>query len=63
MAYNKKGYYLRARMIQEVTAEYYEPENQARCHKAVWKAQILPRFGIGYRAYLNYCKVDVPEED
>ena len=31
MAYNKKGYYLRARLIKEITAQYYEPENHAKC--------------------------------
>lgn len=62
MAYNKKGYYLRARLIQEITARYYEPENHAKCHKQVWKTQIYPRFGICYRTYLKYCKAREPEE-
>lgn len=62
MAYNKKGYYIRAKLIQEITSHYYEPENQSKSHKMVWKTQIHPRFGIGYRAYLNYCKVSLPED-
>lgn len=56
MAYNRQGYLLRAKVIQDITSQHYEPENQSRCHKAVWRKEIYPRFGIGYRAYLNYCK-------
>lgn len=62
MAYNRKGYNIRARRIQEVTAEYYEPENQSKCYHQVWKRHIYPLFGVGYRAYLKYLKVEVKEE-
>lgn len=62
MAYNKKGYYLRARVIQDITSRYYEPENHAKCYKQVWKTQIYPRFGICYRTYLTYCKAKEPEK-
>ena len=61
MAYNKKGYYLRARLIKEITAQYYEPENHAKCYKMVWKKYIYPRFGICYRTYLKYMKVQEPQ--
>lgn len=60
MSYNKKGYNYRARLIQEITHQYYEPENHARCYKQVWIRYIYPRFGIGYRAYLNYMRVQAP---
>lgn len=62
MAYNRKGYYIRARKIQELTAEHYEVENHAKCYKAVWKKHIRPLFGIDYRTYLRYLKVRVPQE-
>ena len=61
MAYNKKGYYIRARVIQEITAQYYEPEIHAKCYKMVWKKYIYPRFGICYHSYLKYIKVQTPE--
>ena len=61
MAYNKKGYYLRARVIQEITKQYYEPENHAKCYKMVWKKYIYPRFGICYHSYLKYMKIQAPE--
>lgn len=60
MCYNKKGYHYRARLIQDITQVYYEPENHAKCYKQVWVRHIYPRFGIGYRSYLNYLKVQPP---
>lgn len=63
MAYNKKGYFQRAKVIQETTVQYYEPENHAKCYKMVWRTQIFPRFGIGYRAYLKYLKIEIKPED
>lgn len=54
MAYNKKGYYCRARLIQEITLRYYEPENHQKCKKAVWRRYIRPTFGICYDSYLKY---------
>nr|DAN20578.1 MAG TPA: hypothetical protein [Caudoviricetes sp.] len=63
MSYNKKGYYLRARLIKEITKLYYEPENQSKCYKQVWKKHIRDRFGICYRSYLNYLKAEEPKEE
>lgn len=59
MAYNKKGYLQRAKMIQELAAQYYEPENHGKCYKAVWKRHIFPQFGICYNTFLNYLKVEI----
>lgn len=61
MAYTKRGYFLRAKLIQAITAEHYEPENHARCYKMVWQKYIYPRFGICYRSYLTYLKAEEPE--
>lgn len=57
MAYNKKGYQQRAWIIQSITSQHYEPENQAKCKKAVWRKHIYPAYGICYRTYLAYLKV------
>jgi hypothetical protein len=62
MAYNRKGYNIRALRIQEITEEHYEPENHAKCYKQVWKKHVFPLFGIGYRSYLKYLKVEVEAE-
>lgn len=62
MAYNKEGYYRRARTIQEITARYYEPERQDRCWAAIWRKYIKPVFGICYNTYLRYLHAVPPAE-
>jgi len=62
MAYNKKGYFIRARVIQRIVQQNYEPENQAKCLKSVWRHYVYPQWGIGYRAFLKYTKVESPKE-
>lgn len=56
MAYNRKGYLIRAEIIKGITDEYYEPERHDRCYKWVWKYHIKPIFGICYHSYLKYLK-------
>lgn len=53
MAYNKKGYYERARRMREITERYYEPENHRRCKKAIWRSYIRPVYGVCYQTYLD----------
>lgn len=57
-----KGYFIRARLFQEITSEHYERENHAKCYKQVWKKYVFPLYGIGYRSYLKYLKVEVKPE-
>lgn len=56
MAYNRKGYFQRARAIQELAAQHYEPGRQDRCYKWVWKKHIFPVYGICYNTFLRYLK-------
>lgn len=60
MAYNKKGYAQRAKVLQELTQQYYEPERQNRCYKAVWRLYIQRQFGICYATYLKYLEYQPP---
>lgn len=62
MAYNKKGYYKRAKALQELTAQHYEPERHDRCYKWVWRKFVYPQFGICYHSYLRYLHTPVPAE-
>lgn len=62
MAYNRNGYYRRARTIQEITKRYYEPERQDRSLAAVWRKHIKPLFGICYYSYLKYLHAQPPTE-
>lgn len=47
----------RIRACCEVTRQHYEPGNQSKCYKAVWRNHIYPTYGICYRTYLNYIGV------
>jgi len=52
---------IRAKNIRKLTENHYEPENQAKCYKMVWKRFVHPLWGISYRTYLNYLNVDDDE--
>ena len=60
MAYNKKGYFLRAKAIKRIAAEHYEPGRQDRCYKWVWKRHIRPVYVICYNTFLKYLKCVEP---
>ena len=62
MAYNRKGYYRRARIIQEITRKHYEPERQDRCYAAIWRKHIRDTFGMCYNTYMKYVKAELPQE-
>lgn len=59
--YNKKGYKIRARTIQDTARKHFEPGNQAKCWRQVHKKHIQPVFGICYDTFLKYLKVDVSD--
>lgn len=61
MSYNKKGYYKRAKEIQEIDRQHYQPYH-SDCHKMVWRTHIRDQFGIEYPTFLKYLKVEVPED-
>lgn len=44
----------RINAVRQITMQHYEPENIAKCYKAIWRKFIRPQFGICYRTYLNY---------
>lgn len=47
----------RAKIIRSITERYYEPDNNAKCYKAVWKKYINPIYPMSYRTYLNYLNI------
>ena len=59
---NRKGYYKRARIIQEITRKNYEPERQDRCYAAIWRKHIRDTFGMCYNTYMKYVKAELPQE-
>lgn len=50
----------RVKLIKALTDRYYEPGNNAKCYKAVWKKYIYPIYPMCYRTYLNY--LNIPPE-
>lgn len=44
----------RIKMAHELTQKHYEPGNQSKCYRAVWRNHIRRIMGISYRTYLNY---------
>lgn len=50
----------RVKLIRKITERYYEPGNNARCYKAVWRMYINPIYPMCYRTYLNY--LNIPTE-
>ncbi len=61
MAYNRKGYLLRAKKIQEIDREHYEPYHDS-CHKMVWRTHIRPLYGCSYKTFLKYLKARTDED-
>lgn len=48
-------------MAREITHKHYEPGNQSKCYKAVWRNYIRKTMGINYRTYLTY--INTPIKD
>ena len=57
----------RVKAIRAITEQYYEPGNNSRCYKQVWRRNVYPIYGCCYRTYLNYLGIavvqDRPEDD
>lgn len=53
-----KSTLLRAQAVRRLASVYYEPGNQGRCHKSVWRNYVYPEYGICYRTYLKYVRAD-----
>ncbi|MFI3296545.1 MAG: hypothetical protein R3Y59_02830 [bacterium] len=40
--------------VRNLTMQYYEAGNQAKCYKAVWRHYIYPVYPMCYCTYLRY---------
>ncbi len=43
----------RARLIAELTQQHYEPGNNAKCYKQVWRNVVRKVYPMSYRTFLN----------
>lgn len=44
----------RVKAITDIVRKEYEPGNQSRCYKAIWRRHIWPVYGVCYRTFLEY---------
>ena len=51
----------RMKAILAIVREEYEPGNQRRCYKAIWRRRIKPEFGVCYKTLLVY--LDTPPSE
>ncbi len=51
----------RMRAIIAIVNEEYQPGDQNRCYKAIWRRRILPEFGVCYKTLLSYLGVSPSE--
>ena len=51
----------RMKDILAIVNEEYQPGDQSRCYKAIWRRRILPEFGVCYNTFLSYLGVSPSE--
>ncbi len=51
----------RMKAIIAIVNEEYQPGDQNRCYKAIWRRRILPEFGVCYKTLLSYLGVSPSE--
>lgn len=51
----------RIKEIQNIVKREYEPGDQQRCYKAIWRKFVYPRYGVCYDTYLSYIGVKPSE--
>lgn len=61
MPIKNKGFFIMVRNIQQIDKQHYAPYHDS-CHKMVWRKYIYPVYGIGYRTFLKYLKIKLPDE-
>ena len=60
----KKRYKSTKKRMKDIIAivnEEYQPGDQNRCYKAIWRRRILPEFGVCYKTLLSYLDVSPSE--
>lgn len=52
---------LRAKIIQEMAAKYYEPGNYSKSYFQVWRNHISKAYPMSYPTFLKYIKMDTSQ--
>lgn len=53
----------RAKRIKVLTERHYEPGNNAKCYKSVWRRYVYPVYPMCYRTYLNYLSIPLDRQE
>lgn len=57
----KRHYHVRekARLIQKIVGDWYEPERQDRCKSWIYRHKVFPVYPMSKRTFFRYLKMDV----
>lgn len=62
MIYIRRAIFFRAAHAQKLKARYYEPCNQSKCLKMIWRRYHFPFTGDCYQTFRRLLKIEVPPE-
>ena len=51
----------RIKAITAIVKEEYQPGDNSRCYKAIWRRRIRPVYGVCYKTFLEYLSVPPSE--
>ena len=57
----RKIFLLNTKIMQDIVAQFYEPENQSRCKKWVFKKHVFPKHPMSERTFWRMLGTDVSE--
>lgn len=47
----------RIEAVCEIAQKYYEPGNQAKCYRVIWRHYIYPIYPMCYRTFMSYLSI------
>lgn len=53
----------RVGLVCQIVQEHYEPGDQSKCYRQVWKLYVNPVYPMCYRTMLRYIATPVPKEE
>jgi hypothetical protein len=51
------------KLVCNIVQEHYEPGDQSKCYRQVWKLYVNPVYPMCYRTMLRYIATPVPKEE
>ena len=53
----------RVGLVCQIVQEHYEPGDQSKCYRQVWKLYVNPVYPMCYRTMLRYIATPLPNEE